>query len=274
MENRHPVEIIEGVTSHLLDGELLVFDPHKQSLYLLNDTAAYTWCLLEAGNSLEEILDELAVVFRAPLVQLRSDIDGLMNEWLSIGLVRDFSASTAVPNQPRVSVQSTPSLLPPEIRHKYCFRREIFFRLARTTFRLRLPSAIEEESVRPIFSHLECAPRPFELSLDVTKSNGRYAAFNGVEAIGTAATTIELGPLLSQEALRVAYSSCDRLIAVHAGVVGTAESCLLLAGPSGAGKSTLTAALLAAGFTYYTDEVAIIERKTHRLIPCPVSLRN
>jgi len=94
-----------------------------------------------------------------------------------------------------------------------------------------------------------------------------------VETIGTVATPYEIGPVLSQEALRIAYRSCDRLIAVHAGAVGTAESCVVLAGPSGAGKSTLTAALVGAGFTYYSDEVAIIERKTHLLIPCPVGLR-
>ena len=44
-------------------------------------------------------------------------------------------------------------------------------------------------------------------------------------------------------------------------------------GISGVGKTTLAAGLMNAGFQYFTDEVAILERGSHRIIPCPVGLR-
>jgi hypothetical protein len=43
-------------------------------------------------------------------------------------------------------------------------------------------------------------------------------------------------------------------------------------GPSGVGKTTLAAAFIEEGFRYFTDEVAIVERGTHRIIPFPTSL--
>src|SRR4051794_27315009 len=45
---------------------------------------------------------------------------------------------------------------------------------------------------------------------------------------------------------------------IHAGVVGSGESCILLPAPQGSGKSTLTAALVHAGFEYLSDEVALL----------------
>jgi len=59
---------------------------------------------------------------------------------------------------------------------------------------------------------------------------------------------------------------------VHAGGVAYADQGLLLPAASGAGKTTLVAALLTAGFQYLTDEVAVLQPGTGRLLPFPKSL--
>jgi hypothetical protein len=59
---------------------------------------------------------------------------------------------------------------------------------------------------------------------------------------------------------------------LHAGVVWNGERCVLLPGASGSGKSTLTAGLVAAGFGYLSDEVALLENDTLELRPFPLAL--
>jgi hypothetical protein len=52
---------------------------------------------------------------------------------------------------------------------------------------------------------------------------------------------------------------CPDRIFVHAGVVEWKDRAIILPGPSFAGKTTLTAALVAAGATYSSDEYAVVD---------------
>jgi hypothetical protein len=58
-------------------------------------------------------------------------------------------------------------------------------------------------------------------------------------------------------------------VAFHAGVVARDDVALMLPASSGAGKSTLTAALVETGFDYGSDELAVIDPATMRLLPYP-----
>ncbi len=51
----------------------------------------------------------------------------------------------------------------------------------------------------------------------------------------------------------------------------TGDRCILLPGASGRGKTTLTAALSLAGFTYCSDEHAVLDKETLCVWPVPVS---
>lgn len=62
------------------------------------------------------------------------------------------------------------------------------------------------------------------------------------------------------------------MLAVHAGVVAFDERAVILAGPSGHGKSTLTLALVRAGGTLLTDEMAVIAPDDRTILPFPRGL--
>jgi hypothetical protein len=68
-----------------------------------------------------------------------------------------------------------------------------------------------------------------------------------------------------------AINAHDFLFYVHAGVVGTGETCVLLPAAAGSGKSSLTAALTHRGFRYFSDEVALIEPQTFLVPPMPLA---
>lgn len=59
------------------------------------------------------------------------------------------------------------------------------------------------------------------------------------------------------------------MLAIHAGVVAFDERAVILAGPSGHGKSTLTLALVRAGGTLLTDEMAVIAPDDRTVLPFP-----
>jgi hypothetical protein len=61
-------------------------------------------------------------------------------------------------------------------------------------------------------------------------------------------------------------------IAIHAGAVGSLGVAVLLPAPPDSGKTTLTAALSAAGFSYFSDEAALIAPASGRLVPFPRAL--
>ena len=62
-------------------------------------------------------------------------------------------------------------------------------------------------------------------------------------------------------------------VLLHAGcVAGQRGGAVLLIGGSGAGKSTLTAACVAAGLTYLSDELAAVDLRTGRITPYPKPL--
>jgi len=63
-----------------------------------------------------------------------------------------------------------------------------------------------------------------------------------------------------------------RYLFFHAGAVALGEAGVILPAPPGSGKTTLVAGLIAAGFRYFSDEVAVLDPSSSRLMPFPKSL--
>jgi len=71
-------------------------------------------------------------------------------------------------------------------------------------------------------------------------------------------------------------SHCQQYLIIHAAVVAHADRALILPAPPGSGKSTLCAALVQRGWRLLSDELAIIDPQSGKLVPLPrpVSLKN
>jgi hypothetical protein len=72
--------------------------------------------------------------------------------------------------------------------------------------------------------------------------------------------------------LEVVESRLARYVSLHAAAVARDGRLVLFAGPSGAGKTTLTLALLGAGWSYLTDDLAPVDRATGEVEPFPKPL--
>ena len=69
---------------------------------------------------------------------------------------------------------------------------------------------------------------------------------------------------------------CHQYLIVHAAVVERDGRVLILPAPPGSGKSTLCAALIASGWRLFSDELALIDAMSGRVVPLPrpISLKN
>jgi hypothetical protein len=70
----------------------------------------------------------------------------------------------------------------------------------------------------------------------------------------------------------VAKRIAARYLMFHAGAVGIHGQGLILPGASGSGKSTLVAGLVAAGWTYFSDDLAAVDPATLTLLPIQKAL--
>jgi hypothetical protein len=90
--------------------------------------------------------------------------------------------------------------------------------------------------------------------------------------VGRAPRLSEMAPIVKAALWQSAINAHDFLFYIHAGVVGTGASCVLLPAAAGSGKSSLTAALVHRGFRYFSDEVALIEPTTFHVSPMPLAM--
>jgi hypothetical protein len=79
-------------------------------------------------------------------------------------------------------------------------------------------------------------------------------------------------PMLHANILMMAYSASGCMAAVHAAVITHGDRCILMPAVAGSGKTTLTAALLASGFGYGTDDLALLSDAPVRIRAIPVCL--
>ena len=68
----------------------------------------------------------------------------------------------------------------------------------------------------------------------------------------------------------------DGPLLLHAGAVSRDGSGIIMPGSSGSGKSSLTLALIQRGYSYFSDEIAVVDPETRELgsFPKPLSIKN
>jgi hypothetical protein len=264
-----------AVTCYLVGDEGILFSPASERLYRLNTTAAFMWCCYEEGLTPLAMAGAVADRFGVSRRKARRDVLRTLSEWKSQGLLaptgyRASERRSSPPNEPRREAGTCSFLNLPLAPHEHRYR------LLEAYLRIRYPCQTAETLVHPLLAHLEVDPtedRPVvEVMLDIAWEEQGYTVFKDGQAIRDGVQLLELAPLIHREALLAAYESTDCLVAIHAAAVCQDKRSVLLPGVSGSGKSTLTAALMASGLTYLTDELGLLMPDTHLIRPAPVSL--
>jgi hypothetical protein len=265
--------IAAGVSSHLFEDHLLVFTERTQTLYTFNPSAGFIWSCCEEGMNEHEIAEALGTALGVDNEQARHDVRNATQEWISLGLIEESPGDhdgTTLAATPREAAEN---LVPLELMAPHSLPRRYAFELAGQGFELRFSDENLKRLVIEPFLHLSVDSVSSPITIDIFESEGLYAVTREKVSVVERTVLDGLPPVVAQEALSAACEQGDFLICIHAAVHSLGERCIVFPGIGGTGKTTLSAALIKDGFRYFTDEVALLDRRTFRVIPAPVSLR-
>jgi glycosyl transferase family 2 len=90
------------------------------------------------------------------------------------------------------------------------------------------------------------------------ESDGRFSIAADTEAPVVGLARVDLPTFVMEAVVRGLVKNLTTAVALHAGAVAHNGRAALIAGPTGAGKSSLVAWLIANGFDYLSDEIALL----------------
>lgn len=135
----------------------------------------------------------------------------------------------------------------------------------------------EEESAARLLALLWAPMQPEESAApdrvyEVARRDDGWVATAGHEVQALHETLWGVTDALRYQMLELCEERLEHFVTLHAAAVARGSSLVLLAGESGAGKTTLTLALLRAGWTYLSDDLAPISIETGLVHPFPKPL--
>jgi len=267
-----PTRIADCIHSFLLGDELLLFSQRARAIFRLNPSAALIWFCCEEGLDGQAIAAELRQTFNLPALQAEKDVNAVLTEWETLGLLGQDKETLTPPHEEQdelPSIREVPT--PSSVVNEYQWERR--YQMLGTVFRVRSSVPGLEAIAQSVLAHL-AAPddRPFDVALDVQQDSlGCFLFCNG-ELVDHCVSEQELAPLLHGQALLNAYSRADCLIAIHAAAISNGDACIVFPATSGSGKSTLTAALMASGFQYCSDELVLLKQHSHTVQAAPAGI--
>jgi uncharacterized protein (UPF0276 family) len=143
------------------------------------------------------------------------------------------------------------------------------YRLLTTTFAVRCESPEIARQIHEALGHLSQSAVEPDVAIDVRDG---WQIFENGAVVTELRSPEAIVPAVKHQLRLRAVERHPFLVSVHAGVVAFGSDCVLLPASAGSGKTTLTAALVQAGATYFSDEIALLDDRTLAVTPVPLSL--
>jgi hypothetical protein len=262
-----------------LDGDVVVFSEETQHLLSLNPPAALVFRELQKGTPSSIMPHALAVEGLVASEEAGQWVTSTLDAFRSCGIIEDGPvapvASTPLPGHDAETASPAANCAPYAAFEAVTEQR---YRLLETCALIRFGHLAQVRLVRSVIGHLATDdPVSPTIVIDINAKmldNGhlRSDVYRDGVAVGRAPRLSEMAPIVKAALWQSAINAHDFLFYLHAGVVGTGASCVLLPAAAGSGKSSLTAALVHRGFRYFSDEVALIEPLTFHVSPMPLAM--
>ena len=260
----------DGMHLFFIDDQSALFSETQQEIHILNTSATVIWCHMEDGKSTTEIVSELVQTFEINPVEAEHFVATALDDWRQKGFLVGEGVSTN-------TKASTPPETPLDLNLPEwtdgSFVAERSYRLLSSRLRLRFTSLEQEAVVHPILAHLEWATdvTATETLIDIIAGPQNIVLYRDKEPVWSCEKIDELAPVAKGLVWNSAILDHSFFLDIHAGVVCDGDKCILFPAPPGSGKSTLTAALVSAGFQFFSDEVALLEEDTFNVFPVPLA---
>ena len=268
-----------GLTLLPLDGDAIVFSEETQHLLGLNRTAALLVEKLDNGIPASELAHVFTTEGLAAPDKAEQWVAATLDALRSCGILEGGPVLPILANQApedndsaaHQAAECAPySPFEPAAERRY--------RLLETCALIRFGHVAQVRLVDSVIGHLasEDKAKP-DIVMDITaklRDGGHLLSdvYRDGLPIGRARRLSRMAPIVKAALWQSAINAHDFLFYLHAGVVGTGTSCILLPAAAGSGKSSLTMALVDRGFSYFSDEIALIEPGTFCVPPVPLAM--
>ena len=238
----------------------VLFRMSEQRLYRLNDTATLVWCLAKEEPHLQAVISHLTRDFGLS----PDDAFDLVKTVLDGG-----NPVTGGPMVPDPNTDRETAIEPPPSDEDFACVHT--YALLDRPIKIGFEEMGQEELIHPVLAHLQCsaARQDDPLWIQVLRDGPGHVICSATKEIE--ATEDRLTSTAKSFFVTTAINSHPYRLFLHAGVVARGNQACLMPAQSGSGKTTLTAALIARGWTYFSDEVALIEGDC-RVVPAPMCL--
>ena len=258
----------DGVTAYELGNDIVIFLEHTGELLRLNPTAAVVWKGLRSGMPSTEIVESLARTFGISSEDIKGDVERILAGFEEAGLLREHAECAANQNP----LPSAEPFAPAFVRWPLQ-SWERCYGIADFKFRLRTPSAPVRRETHALLSHLALTDSASpEALIELVDDGKQWFLISEERVIARCPRSSSFIPMLHAHLLLTAYRHSSCMAAIHAAVVTRDENCILMPAPSGSGKTTLAAVLMANGFGYCADDLALLTHDPVRVRPVATSL--
>ena len=263
------VALSDDARLFIVGDEGLVFVASTQQLYALNTMACFIWCGLEELRSRAELVASVMHGFGIGTEEAARYVADCLTLWARWDVFAD-RGHRKPPSVPAVAPVQ-PSAATPEldgrIRH---WRR---YRLLDGIAEVGFCDDVAHHWVHALLGYLE-APTVTSATTRlhvVSTESGYQIARGGVLWLNDLAPD-QLAPMIKALVWQACVRETPHVLNIHAGAVADGERCILLPGRPGSSKSTLSAALGRSGYTYLSDEVALLAAPDLRVLPVPLAM--
>ena len=165
---------------------------------------------------------------------------------------------------PALRKPSPPVALPPVARRRV-------YALCGQPIEVRFAARAVEALLAPRFSWSERPDLAPVARLTVARSRRGFVLRQPGAPDLAATDAVAMSGLFTRRFAEISHGTRDWLMVLHAAAVADRHGAILLPGPNGTGKSTLTAALLARGCGYFSDDCVPVDG-AGRVRPVPFAL--
>ncbi len=234
---------------HPTNGGAVIYDAGEKRLFALNTSAAFVWQAIRNGDTRPMVRSGLATAFDLANDEAESWIDQVLAS-LAQAMQQDHAKAAPVHDQavwPPVSMPLTGT----------------DYTLLGQTVRITAPHAALE-LIDSMIGHLRRSrsdryPGSTDLSISI-EAMGRDFAVSGTYSRTEVIEPKKLAAEIESRIVEDLIPRVPHFLAFHAALLQIRGHTVLFPAPSGSGKTTLSAALARGGWSYMTDEMALLDR--------------
>lgn len=261
------------ICSFPIEDDLLIFDLRTSQLFRLNETAAFFWQGLGLGCTRDDLIRTLATSAGSPVEALQRDMDGLLQQWQTFGLIGNKESDTN--NEERDQPLFSPFQLDEDeiIRNDAVDGPHMTLCIVDTRIRMHVPSHMELSMVEPVVSHLVIDDQTeFDVKLHLVQTDRRYVLKIDGTPVDWCRNIDGIVPMIHANTAVIGYDHTSCFLGLHAAAVCYQGKGILIPAVSGSGKSTFTAALITDTFDYCADDLVLLSRPPIRMRPVPIAI--